>query len=49
MDIARNVEKSIKSKLKNIYDIMVHVEPLGNLEENEKYGIQESDIEHKSH
>jgi len=48
-DIARNVEKSIKSKLKNIYDIMVHVEPLGNMEENEKYGIQESDIEHKSH
>ena len=48
-DIARNVEKSIKSKLKNIYDIMVHVEPLGNLEENEKYGIQESDIQHKSH
>ena len=48
-DIARNVEKSIKSKLKNIYDIMVHVEPLGNLEENEKYGIQESDIEHKTH
>jgi cation diffusion facilitator family transporter len=48
-DIARNVEKSIKSKLKNIYDIMVHVEPLGNMEENEKYGIQESDIEHKTH
>jgi len=46
-NIARNVEKSIKSKLKNIYDIMVHVEPLGNLEADEKYGIQESDIEHK--
>ncbi len=45
-DIARNVEKSIKSKLKNIYDIMVHVEPLGNHEEDEKYGIKESDIEH---
>ncbi len=44
-DIARNVEKSIKSNLKNIYDIMVHVEPLGNQEEDEKYGIKESDIE----
>lgn len=43
-EIARNVEKSIKSKLKNIYDIMVHVEPLGNFEEDEKYGIKESDI-----
>ena len=43
-EIARNVEKSIKSNLKNIYDIMVHVEPLGNQEEDEKYGIKESDI-----
>lgn len=44
-EIARNVEKSIKSNLNNIYDIMVHVEPLGNLEEDEKYGITESDLE----
>ena len=44
-DIARNVEKSIKSNLKNIYDVMVHVEPLGNQEEDEKYGITESEIE----
>ncbi len=44
-EIARNVEKSIKSNLKNIYDIMVHVEPLGNQEVDEKYGITESDIE----
>ena len=43
-EIARNVEKSIKSNLKNIYDVMVHVEPLGNREEDEKYGIKESDI-----
>jgi len=43
-DIAKNVENSIKSKLKNIYDIMVHVEPMGNLEEDEIYGITESDI-----
>ncbi len=42
--IARRVEKSIKSSLKNIYDVMVHVEPLGNLEEDEKYGITESEI-----
>jgi len=44
-EIARNVEESIKSNLNNIYDIMVHVEPLGNLEEDEKYGITESDLE----
>ena len=44
-DIAKNVEDSIKSNLRNIYDIMVHVEPLGNLEEDEKYGITETEIQ----
>jgi cation diffusion facilitator family transporter len=42
--IALEVEKSIKSRLQNIYDVMVHVEPLGNLEAEEKYGITESEI-----
>lgn len=46
-DIAKNVENSIKSKLKNIYDVMVHIEPLGNLEEDEKYGITETEIHKK--
>ena len=43
-EIAKNVENSIKSSLKNIYDVMVHVEPLGNRESDEKYGISESDL-----
>jgi divalent metal cation (Fe/Co/Zn/Cd) transporter len=43
-DIAQNVEKSIKLTLKKIYDVMVHVEPLGNRESDEKYGITESEI-----
>jgi cation diffusion facilitator family transporter len=42
-NIARNVEISIRSNLKNIYDVMVHVEPLGNTEE-EEYGITEKEI-----
>ena len=46
-DIAKNVENSVKSKLKNIYDVMVHIEPLGNLEEDEKYGITETEIHKK--
>ncbi len=46
-EIAKLVETSIKSNLKNIYDVMVHVEPLGNLEEDEKYGITESEIENQ--
>jgi len=43
-EIARRVEKSIKTNLPNIYDVMVHVEPLGNEEKDEKYGISESEI-----
>jgi cation diffusion facilitator family transporter len=43
--IAGNVERSIRSSLKNIYDIRVHVEPLGNLETGERYGISEKEIE----
>ena len=44
-EIAKNVENSIKTRLRNIYDVMVHVEPLGNLEEDEKYGITEKEID----
>jgi cation diffusion facilitator family transporter len=47
-DIAKNVENSIKSRLRNIYDVMVHIEPLGNLEEDEKYGITETEIHQKN-
>ena len=47
-DIAKNVENSIKSNLRNIYDVMVHVEPLGNLEEDEKYGITETEIHNQN-
>jgi cation diffusion facilitator family transporter len=42
-EIARNVEISIRSNIRNIYDVMVHVEPLGNAEE-EEYGITEKEI-----
>ena len=41
-EIARRVEESLKSGLPNVYDVMVHVEPLGNKETNEKFGITES-------
>lgn len=47
--IAENVEKSIKSSMKNIYDIMVHVEPLGNLESGEQYGISTEEMKNRKH
>ena len=38
--IAYKVEEAIKKKVLNIYDIVIHVEPAGNLE-NEGYGLSE--------
>lgn len=39
--IALEVETEIKESLANIYDLSVHVEPLGNQESDEKYGVCE--------
>jgi cation diffusion facilitator family transporter len=41
--IARKVEKAIKARVDNVYDIMVHVEPEGNLEA-EGYGLCEETL-----
>jgi len=42
--IARKVEKAIKARVENVYDIMIHVEPAGNME-NEGYGLSEKSME----
>jgi cation diffusion facilitator family transporter len=38
--IAYKVETAIKKRIENVYDIMIHVEPAGNIE-NEGYGLSE--------
>jgi cation diffusion facilitator family transporter len=40
-DIAKAVEDNIKLTINNVYDVMVHIEPKGNLETDEKFGITE--------
>ncbi len=42
--IAQKVEQEIKNNLPNIYDIVVHIEPLGNEEKGEKFGLREKDV-----
>jgi cation diffusion facilitator family transporter len=42
--IAHQVENAIKERVDGVYDIMVHVEPAGNLE-YEGYGLSEEDHE----
>ncbi|MCK4923167.1 MAG: cation transporter [Bacteroidales bacterium] len=43
-DVAKKVEDEIKSSIPNVYDIVVHIEPLGNLEHGEKFGLREGDV-----
>lgn len=43
-DIGVKVESSIKQTVDNVYDIMIHFEPLGNIEQNEPYGVHHQDI-----
>ena len=50
--IAQKVEYEIRENLPNVYDIVVHVEPLGSARDDEKFGLTEQDvkeIERKNH
>lgn len=42
--IAQQVEDSIKGSIDNVYDIVVHVEPMGDTHCEEKYGINKKII-----
>jgi cation diffusion facilitator family transporter len=44
-NIAEQVEHTIKQRVDNVYDIMVHVEPKGNVELNERFGITDPEVE----
>lgn len=44
-DIAVGVETSIKARLPEVYDVIVHVEPRGNVEEREAYGLTPAEHE----
>ena len=41
--IAAQVEQTIKQRVDNVYDIVVHIEPRGNVELDERFGITGSD------
>lgn len=43
--IALNVEKAIKESLPDVYDVIVHIEPLENVED-EKFGLTARDVRH---
>ena len=42
--LSRLVENKIKEKLPNVYDVIVHAEPIGNIEPDEVYGVSEDKL-----
>ena len=42
--IAMQVELEIKNSIPKVYDVLIHIEPLGNVED-EKFGLNEGDID----
>ncbi len=46
-EIAKQVENSLKKNIENIYDVLIHIEPLGNVEKDELYGISKENLQVK--
>ncbi|OHD10402.1 MAG: hypothetical protein A2086_09070 [Spirochaetes bacterium GWD1_27_9] len=44
-EIVTQIESEIKSKIENIYDIMIHTEPYDNIQHDELYGINEKNLD----
>ncbi len=42
--IAQQVEQAIKEAVDNVYDVLVHVEPKGNVERKERYGVSQGKL-----
>jgi cation diffusion facilitator family transporter len=38
------LENNIRESIPYVYDIFIHIEPLGNIEEHERWGLKEKDL-----
>ena len=48
-EIGKRVESTIKGSIANVYDVIVHIEPVGNIETGERYGLSRRKLaEHDS-
>lgn len=43
-EIAVCVEGSLKDTIPNVYDVLIHTEPMGNIEPDEVFGVSEKDL-----
>jgi len=44
-NISNKLEDEIKNEISNIYDIITHIEPLGNIEKDERFGISKKNLD----
>ena len=44
-EIAQSTERKIVERLGNVYDVLVHVEPLGNVERTERFGVSQRKLD----
>ncbi len=47
-DIARRVEAAIHEGIEHVYDVQVHIEPLGNMESRERFGLSRKSLENET-
>jgi cation diffusion facilitator family transporter len=43
--IAQETERRIRGEIANVYDVLVHVEPIGNVENTERYGLSQRKLD----
>jgi cation diffusion facilitator family transporter len=43
-DKVKILENNIRESIPYVYDIFIHIEPLGNIEEHERWGLKEKDL-----
>ncbi len=43
--LAIRAEKALRKEIKNLYDVIVHIEPGGNYEDQERYGLTEESLD----
>lgn len=47
-EITQKMERKIHEVIPNLYDIMIHMEPIGNIEEKESFGLRAKDLKNNS-
>jgi len=43
-DISMEVEKALHNEIPNLYDVLIHIEPEGNVEDDEAFGVSEKNF-----